>query len=99
MGDFDGKVALVTGAAGGIGRAAAIGFAREGAKVVAADIDTKGLAETIALVGEGAIAVEVDVSDEDSCQAMVDRAVAEWSFFLFVPFRVFCGPHRSQAIA
>jgi NAD(P)-dependent dehydrogenase (short-subunit alcohol dehydrogenase family) len=78
MGDFDGKVALVTGAAGGIGRATAIGFAREGARVVAADIDTAGLAETIELAGNGAIAVRTDVSDESSCQAMVDRAVAEF---------------------
>lgn len=78
MGDFDGKVALVTGAAGGIGRAAALGFAREGAKVVAADIDTAGLAETVALISEAAIAVQVDVGDEDSCQAMVDRAVSEF---------------------
>jgi NAD(P)-dependent dehydrogenase (short-subunit alcohol dehydrogenase family) len=78
MGDFDGKVALVTGAAGGIGRAAAIGFAREGAKVVAADIDTVGLAETVALIGETAVAVQVDVADEHSCQAMVDRAVSEY---------------------
>jgi NAD(P)-dependent dehydrogenase (short-subunit alcohol dehydrogenase family) len=76
MGDFDGKVALVTGAAGGIGRAAAIGFAREGARVVAADIDTAGLAETVELAGIGAIAVQVDVSDEHSCQSMVAEAVS-----------------------
>jgi NAD(P)-dependent dehydrogenase (short-subunit alcohol dehydrogenase family) len=78
IGDFEGKVALVTGAAGGIGRAAAIGFAREGARVVVADIDASGAAETVAMAGNGAIAVQVDVSDEHSCQAMVDRTMAEF---------------------
>lgn len=78
MSDFEGKVVLVTGAAGGIGRAAAIQFAQQGGKVVAADIDTAGLAETIALAGNGAIAVEADVSDENSVQAMVDKTVAEF---------------------
>lgn len=78
MSDFEGKVVLVTGAAGGIGRAAAIQFAQQGGKVVAADIDTAGLKETIALAGNGAIAVEADVSDENSVQAMVDQAVAEF---------------------
>ena len=78
MSDFEGKVILVTGAAGGIGRAAAIQFAQQGGKVVAADIDTAGIAETIALAGNGAIAVQVDVSDETSVQAMVDRTVTEF---------------------
>ena len=76
MGDFDGKVVLVTGAAGGIGRAAAIQFAQQGGKVAVADIDTVGLAETVALAGNGAIAIAVDVSDENSVQAMVDQTVS-----------------------
>lgn len=78
MADFDGKVVLVTGAAGGVGRAAAIGFAQGGARVVAADMDTAGLAKTIADAGNGAIAVEVDVSDEASCEAMVERTISEF---------------------
>ena len=78
MSDFEGKVVLVTGAAGGIGRAAAIQFAQQGGKVVAADIDSAGLQETIVLAGNGAIAVEADVSDESAVQAMVDQAVAEF---------------------
>ncbi len=78
MSDFEGKVVLVTGAAGGIGRAAAIQFAQQGGKVVAADIDSAGLQDTIALAGNGAIAIEADVSDENAVQAMVDQTVAEF---------------------
>jgi NAD(P)-dependent dehydrogenase (short-subunit alcohol dehydrogenase family) len=44
---------------------------------VAADIDTVGLEETVALAGSGTLAVQVDVSDEQSCQALIDTAVAE----------------------
>jgi len=75
MGDFTGKVVLVTGAAGGIGRAAAVQFAQQGAKVAVADIDATGLAETVAMAGNGAIAITVDVSDENAVQAMVDQTV------------------------
>ena len=76
MGDFDGKVVLITGAAAGIGRAAAIGFAQAGAKVVVADIDVAGMNETVASIGDAAIGVAVNVGDEVSCQAMVDATVA-----------------------
>ena len=78
MGDFDGKVVLVTGAAGGIGRAAAIGFAQAGAKVVVADLEVAGMNETVASIGAAAIGVEVDVGDEFSCQAMVDATVSKF---------------------
>ncbi|RYY81260.1 MAG: SDR family NAD(P)-dependent oxidoreductase, partial [Comamonadaceae bacterium] len=47
---FSGTVALVTGAAGGIGRAAALAFAARGLKVVASDVDEAGGAETVALI-------------------------------------------------
>ena len=50
MGRFDGKVALVTGAARGLGRVTALAFAREGAKVVATDIDEPGGQETLRLI-------------------------------------------------
>jgi len=76
MVEFEGKVALVTGAAGGIGRAAAVQFARQGARVVAADIDSQGLAETVAMIGkDSALAVTVDVADESACEAMVQQAL------------------------
>ena len=70
-----GKIAIVTGAAGGIGRATALAYAREGASVVVADIDQAGADAVAALIGANAISVMVDVSDQASCRAMVDAAV------------------------
>ena len=52
MGRLLNKVAIVTGAASGIGRASALAFAREGACVVAADIILEGVEETVKLIGE-----------------------------------------------
>lgn len=81
MGEFDGKVALVTGAASGIGRASARLFAEAGAKVVVADIDRPGADETAALItaaGGEALAVTVDVADGASVKAMVDAAVERY---------------------
>ena len=52
-GQFEGKVALVTGAGSGIGRASAIAFAKEGAKVVVADVDAPGGEETVSLIQDG----------------------------------------------
>jgi NAD(P)-dependent dehydrogenase (short-subunit alcohol dehydrogenase family) len=75
MNDFDGKVVIVTGAASGIGRATAIQFAQQGAKVVVADINQTGADETAALIGENAIVFQLDVADELSCQSMVDRTI------------------------
>jgi NAD(P)-dependent dehydrogenase (short-subunit alcohol dehydrogenase family) len=78
MGEFDGQVALVTGAASGIGRASARLFAEAGAKVVVADIDRPMAEETAALVtaaGGEAVAVEVDVADATSVKAMVDATI------------------------
>ena len=74
MGALDGKVAIVTGAAAGIGRSSALTFAREGARVVVADVDVPGSEQTVELVeaaGGEAIAVEVDVSDRAQVAAMV----------------------------
>ena len=71
--DFTGKVAVITGAAGGIGAALAEGFAAEGMKVVVADIDLAGATATAERIGPSAEAVQVDVSDGDSVAALADR--------------------------
>jgi NAD(P)-dependent dehydrogenase (short-subunit alcohol dehydrogenase family) len=79
--DFAGKVALVTGAAGGIGRAAALGFARAGASVVVADVNEAGGNETVALAeaaGGRAKFVHADVASSESVQQMVDTTIAEF---------------------
>ena len=73
-----GKTVIITGAAGGLGRAFALGFAREGANLVIADMNAAGAAETVALVeaeGVKAIAVSVNVADKASCEAMVQSTL------------------------
>jgi len=77
-GSFAGKVAFVTGAANGIGRAAALAFAREGARVVVADVSEQGDQETARLIEEAggrALAVRCDVSRAGDVKAALDRAV------------------------
>ncbi|MFI0789809.1 glucose 1-dehydrogenase [Streptomyces lydicus] len=76
--DFTGQVALVTGAASGMGRATATAFARSGAAVALADLDTKGLEDVAQeLTGQGhrVLAAGCDVTDEDQVAAFVDRTV------------------------
>jgi meso-butanediol dehydrogenase/(S,S)-butanediol dehydrogenase/diacetyl reductase len=78
MGSLDGKIALVTGAAQGIGRAISLRFAREGASVIAADMNEVGARETadeIQALGQAALVVGVDVTRQDQIAAMVRRSV------------------------
>jgi meso-butanediol dehydrogenase / (S,S)-butanediol dehydrogenase / diacetyl reductase len=76
-----GKVAIVTGGASGIGRASAIAFAREGARVVVADRNQQGGEETAAAIaaeGHEALFELVDVSKEADIQKMIEDTVARW---------------------
>ena len=73
MGRLDGKVAVITGAGGGMGREAAILFSEEGAQVCVADIDGAA-AEESAGEARDAFAVQVDVADPDSVEAMYRAA-------------------------
>ncbi|WP_353946418.1 glucose 1-dehydrogenase [Streptomyces sp. HUAS MG91] len=75
---LEGKVALVTGSAAGIGRASVLAFAREGAKVVAADVDEIGGNRTVDLVREAggeAVFRRCDISDPDDVAELIDTAV------------------------
>jgi NAD(P)-dependent dehydrogenase (short-subunit alcohol dehydrogenase family) len=75
---FAGKVAFVTGAANGIGRAAALAFARQGASVVVADVSEQGNQETARMIEEAggrALAVRCDVTRVEDVKAALDKAV------------------------
>jgi NAD(P)-dependent dehydrogenase (short-subunit alcohol dehydrogenase family) len=77
-GQFTGKVALVTGAASGIGRASALAFAREGARVVVADMAVAGGEETVRMItaaGGTALFVKTDVSKAVEVKALIDKTV------------------------
>jgi NAD(P)-dependent dehydrogenase (short-subunit alcohol dehydrogenase family) len=79
--EFEGKVVIVTGAASGMGRAAAYAFAKKGTKVVVADVDEKGGAATVARIKEDggeAIFVKTDVARSAEVQNLVNTAVATY---------------------
>ncbi len=75
MGQLDGKAALITGAASGIGLAAAKRFAEEGAQVAIADRNADGAAETARELGSQAIAISADVTNENDVANMVATCV------------------------
>jgi NAD(P)-dependent dehydrogenase (short-subunit alcohol dehydrogenase family) len=76
-----GKITLVTGAGSGIGRASALAFAREGARVIVADVDIEGGEETLAQLrqaGSNGLFVRTDVTDASSVAAMITETVAAY---------------------
>ncbi|HEX77039.1 MAG TPA: SDR family oxidoreductase [Dehalococcoidia bacterium] len=78
---LDGKVALVTGAGRGIGRAVALAFAREGASLALAartESEIQGVAQEVRALGRRALAIRTDVSDEAEVNRMVARTIAEY---------------------
>jgi len=72
MGRLDGKVCVITGAGGGMGRDATLLFTEEGAQVCAADVNLQAAEETVAQTNGNAFAIQVDVADEGSVKAMMD---------------------------
>jgi NAD(P)-dependent dehydrogenase (short-subunit alcohol dehydrogenase family) len=77
-GEFEGKVVLVTGAASGLGQAASIRFAAEGARVCLIDLNSEGLAETAKTIGEAGgscVSFAADLGQQPNCAAAVATAI------------------------
>src|SRR5437660_12257289 len=74
---LEGMTALVTGGGRGIGRAVALAFAREGARVAVAARTRGEIEEVAGTCGRGAIAIPLDVSDEQACNQAVEQARSE----------------------
>lgn len=72
------QVAIITGAAGGLGKAFALAFANEGAKIAVCDKNFKGAIETANEIGPNAIAIEVDVANEISTQSMANSVIEQF---------------------
>jgi NAD(P)-dependent dehydrogenase (short-subunit alcohol dehydrogenase family) len=79
MARLEGKVAFITGAGAGIGRATAVLFAAEGARVVLADISVAAAEETAHIAGSGAIAMRTDVTDESSVREAIRATLDKFS--------------------
>ena len=81
MGGYEGKVALITGGGSGIGRAAALAFAKAGAKVAAVDIAISGGEKTVRMIRENggeAVFIEADISRTADVESMVYETVSNF---------------------
>ena len=93
--NFDAKVGLVTGAASGIGRATALGFAQRGGSVVVADINPEGAEQVAAEIGASggkALALVADVTTQADIDAMISRTVGEFGRLDFLHNNAFGMP-------
>jgi NAD(P)-dependent dehydrogenase (short-subunit alcohol dehydrogenase family) len=93
--DFSGQVAVITGAARGVGRALVESFAAAGAHVVAADRDEPGLAQTCAPYGDAVLAVTADVSTEDGAARIIDGAAGRFGTLSICVNNAAVAPHTS----
>jgi NAD(P)-dependent dehydrogenase (short-subunit alcohol dehydrogenase family) len=93
--DFSGQVAVITGAARGVGRAMVGAFVAAGARVVAADRDEPGLAETCAPLGDSVLAVTADVSTPDGVASIVDSAARHFGSLSICVNNAAVAPHTS----
>ena len=107
MGRLNDKIAIVTGAGQGIGKAIARKLATEGATVVVTDVDEASAADTAAAL-PGAFAMRADVADRQDVQAMVDQVAAQFGRIDVLvnnagwdkasPFASFAGPKLREAL-
>jgi NAD(P)-dependent dehydrogenase (short-subunit alcohol dehydrogenase family) len=93
--DFSAEVAVITGAARGVGRAMVSAFVAAGCRVVAADRDETGLLETCKPYGDAVAAVTADVSTEEGADAIVGAAVREFGSLSFCVNNAAVAPHTS----
>ena len=99
---FAGRVAIVTGASSGIGRASALAFAAAGARVAVVDIDVDGAAETtdaIREAGGDAQTIRCDVTDDSDVAAMVQATVERWGRLDMAHNNAGISPHTGDTVA
>jgi len=101
MGRLQGKVAFITGAGGVLGRASALLFAREGARVAVVDAVAETAEETARLIagaGGEAMAVQADVTDEARVRAAVEATVARWGALDTLFNNAGIMPHQDRSV-